>query len=99
MLKNEFNEWLSERLKGRSRVDCISRCRRVEKALNIDLDEEYFKDKGNSLLELLKYSAKNERDGVPVPDGFNFNGKTPVSMRMGEVRQAVKKYYGFLNER
>lgn len=50
------------RIKENSSRDYISRCKRVEKHLEIDLDKEYKKDKGESLLQILLTRNATEKE-------------------------------------
>ena len=48
MRDEEFRIWLQKLPMNKNPMkDCISRCRKVEKALSIDLDKEYEKVTGN----------------------------------------------------
>ncbi len=72
MRKDEFEEWLSTRIKKKPISDCISRCKTVEQALQIDLDEEFSYDKGNRLINKMQYSIADERAKKGSPCGISF---------------------------
>ena len=55
MRKEDFKEWLSTRIKKKPTSDCMSRCKAVETAFQIDLDTEYALDKGKRLLSKMQY--------------------------------------------
>jgi len=52
--------------------DCISRCSTVEKALHVDLHNEYLQDGGDSIIKKLSYSKDDFRNNVPAPAEFSF---------------------------
>ena len=64
MRKEDFKEWLSTRIEKKPISDCMSRCKAVETAFQIDLDTEYAFDKGKcswgkcSILLLTKEQKK-----------------------------------------
>jgi hypothetical protein len=96
MRKEEFIKWLSSEIKAKPASDCASRCRKVENALGIDLDDEYNKDGGRELLNTrLAYSVADERANKPAPPGFNFKEGSSIRFRMTDLRSATKKYFSF----
>ena len=48
MRREDFKEWLSTRIEKKPISDCMSRCKNVEQALQIDLDKEFSYDKGKA---------------------------------------------------
>lgn len=102
MRRDNFCSWLEkygkqgiEPMSKRPINDALSRCGRVEKSLNIDLDEEYVKDNGLSLIGLLEYSSEDEILGRPVPDGIEFEIGANIRNGMASLRSACKKYFEF----
>lgn len=97
MNKEDFRQWLNGQLSHRAIGDCISKCSRIEQALKIDLDLEYQKDTGISLLaNHLQYSIDDERNGIPAPKEFNFKEGSVIRFRMADLRAAANKYFLFL---
>lgn len=90
-----FRNWLQGKISSRPISDCISRCRRIEDCLKFDLDEEYGKDGGNSLITLLQYSADDERLNKAAPKGITFMPGSNIRNGMASLRSAVKKYFEF----
>lgn len=95
MRDDAYRNWLQGKISSRPISDSISRCRRVEESLRIDLDEEYLKDGGRSLIDLLKYSSEHERLNRPAPKGINFSPGSNIKNGMASLRSAVKKYFEF----
>lgn len=98
MRKQEFRAWLLQRIKAKPASDCLSRCSAVEEALGIDLDREFAKDEGKSVVSTISYSKKDADNRLPIPAGFTFKeGSNPVQ-RMTDLRSAVRKYFTFCKE-
>lgn len=96
MRTDEFRIWLQEfPLNPKPLKDCISRCKKVEKALQIDLDKEYKKDRGVSVLSALKYTPEDEKNHREAPECFNFKPDANVRFRFTDLRSATKKYFAF----
>ena len=95
MKKEMYRTWLAEKMKPASISDRLSRCACVEKALGVDLDIEYKKDKGNRILQLLHYSINDMRTGKKLPKGFHFKEGADVNRRMTDLRSAVGRYFDF----
>lgn len=72
MRDEAYRDWLQGKISSRPISDSISRCRRIEEGLKLKLDEEYQKDGGQSLVELLEYSADDERLNRLAPSGIDF---------------------------
>ena len=89
MRKDEFKEWLSTRIKKKPISDCMSRCKTVEQALQIDLDEEFSYDKGNRLINKMQYSIADERAKKEAPAEFHFKENANIRFRMTDLRSAV----------
>lgn len=99
MRENEFRKWMLAlgTMQVRPIADAISRCRRVSKALDIDLDTEYIKDRCASLLQKLEYTAEDARFGMRVDAGFHFSPGANLRTGMASLRAAVNKYIEFCN--
>lgn len=95
MQKDRFREWLEPQRTKRAASDCISRCKKVELALNVDLDEEYKRDKGRYVLLALSYGKKEKDTGVMASDKFHFQEGCNVVQRFTDLRASVKKYFAF----
>lgn len=98
MRKAEFKEWLSVRIKKKPASDCMSRCKAVENAFQIDLDVEYSNDRGNSLLNKMQYSIADERAKKEPPVEFHFKDNANIRYRLTNLRSAVNKYFEFCKE-
>ena len=95
MRKDEFREWMQGRIKERPISDCLSRCGRVEKALNIDLDDEFSKDHCKEVLSRLSYSVADEKANKPALPSFEFKPGVSLRFRFTDLRSAVKRYINF----
>ena len=98
MRKEDFKEWLSTRIKKKPTSDCISRCKAVETALQIDLDTEYALDKGKRVLSKMQYTITDERANKEAPAEFQFKDSANIRYRMANLRSAVNKYFEFCKE-
>lgn len=98
MRKDDFKEWLLSRLNKKPASDCVSRCKTVETALQVDLDEEFSFDKGKSLLSKMQYSVTDERNNKEAPAEFHFKDNANIRYRMTNLRSAVNKYFEFCKE-
>ena len=74
MKYDEFKIWLETRMDARSIASRLSNCRRLE-TFKHDLDQQFAKDKGRSLIELLEYSAEDERSGREAKHCIPIEGK------------------------
>lgn len=99
MKTSEFKEWLLLSLNPKPAKDCISRCRKVEAALSVDLDREYEKDRGRSVISRLMYTLGDERMQIAAPDGFGFKPGANPRLRLTDLRSASKKYFKFCEAR
>lgn len=97
MREEEFRVWMINlgTMGKRPIADAMSRCRRIVSGLGVDLDAEYLKDGGESLIELLEYTAEDERLGQPAPKGINFAKGANIKDGMASLRGAVRKYFEF----
>ena len=78
MRKDDFKEWLLVRVKKKPASDCVSRCKTVETALEIDLDEEFAIDKGKRLMGKMQYSIADERANKDAPAEFHFKDNANI---------------------
>ena len=100
MKADEFKAWLQARtMKPLPVKDCISRCRKVEKALSVDLDEEYEKDCGETVILALTYTVNAERNNKAAPGDFSFKPGANIRYRFTDLRSATKKYFSFCKEK
>lgn len=91
-----FSAWLEALpLQPKPVYDCISRCRRVERSLGIDLDEEYEHDRGKSVLVALTYTIHDERDNKPAPKSFSLTPGANIRYTFSDLRTSVNKYISF----
>lgn len=98
MRRDDFKEWLLARVNKKPASDCVSRCKTVETALEIDLDEEFSIDKGKRLMGKMQYSIADERANKEAPDEFHFKDNANIRYRMTNLRSAVNKYFEFCKE-
>lgn len=95
MRKDDFKEWLSTRIRKKPTSDCMSRCKTVEQALQIDLDEEFSYDRGKRLMSKMQYSIADERARKEAPTEFHFKENANIRFRMTNLRSAVNRYFEF----
>ena len=94
MQRDLYTKWLAQsNLCPRAQADAKSRCIRVERDLQVDLDVEYKKDGGKSLVSLLEYTQDDKRNGRPAPSGLMFNGD--IKAGMASLKSAVNNYFLF----
>jgi hypothetical protein len=92
----DFKEWLQKQHTTKKvQGDLISRIKRLERAFdNIDLDEEYQKDKCCFLLSLFKNkginSEMNKFEMVELPIG---------KYQLSTYKYALKKYISFIESK
>ena len=89
-----FNEWLIQERKMKPRLvsDMLSRAKRVEDAFraidpSFSYENEYSKDKGASLRQLVSRFGKSIDKRVSLPIGSN---------QMNVIADTVKKYIMFM---
>jgi len=90
-----FKSWLENQgtLGKRPIGDCLSRNKRIECDLKINLDFEYERDRGAKLIDLLTYTIEDKNKNVPSPipiDGDLITG-------LASLKAAAKKYFDFCN--
>ena len=95
MDERNYRLWMEKRKDFHTARTYTSRCIRVELEMNIDLDEQYDRDGGDSLMSLLMYSRKEEREGSMPKCGISFNQSSNIYSGMNALRTAVRKYFEF----
>ena len=98
MQKELFRSWLLNRRTVKAASDCISRCKKVENTLGIDLDQEYQRDKGCSVLQSLQYGQREVNKGIPMPEDFGFKQSSNPVQRYTDLRCSVKQYFLFCDQ-
>lgn len=95
MREREYAGWLQSAVTKAVVGNYIKRCRRVEENLQIDLDDEFVKDKGASLLAKLTYTADDQAHHRPLRCGISFHAGADLRAGMGSLKTAVSKYFEF----
>ena len=100
MQREEFKDWLIKN-KGYDTTTTNSRlgnCSTIEQAYG-NLDEHYEKDRLNTVSKLLKYSRKDEIEGVKPKPPLEINGD--IYNGLATLRQALNRYleYKFQHEK
>ena len=97
MKSDQFKAWLieSNRLTSRPIADALSRCKRIEKIPEIDLDAEYARDGGKTLIERLTYTADDARTCKPVPVELGFSATANLRTGMASLKNAAILYFEF----
>lgn len=92
MREKEFRAWLEyvKNLAPRPINDYVSRCKRVMRCLQINLDEEFKKDKGHYLLKLLADS-----DNSILIDRLEFSEDADIPSGLASLKSAVNSYFEF----
>ena len=101
MRKEEFLNWMISKgtMTKRPMGDAVSRCKRVERDLEVDLDMEFITDRGKGIIELLDYSIQDAMERKEMPGKLVFPG-APLNVKnsMASLKGAVKKYMQFCDE-
>lgn len=89
MINNNFRKWLIEKVRysNRSANDAASRCRRVEKLLNVELNVVVRTEKG---FEMMRERLRKGKNSYFKP-GIN------IGKAIDTLIRAVKLYHQFLN--
>lgn len=105
MRKEEFRKWLENGCGNRKKSlstpvisDALSRCLRIEKARNVNLDQEYLRDGGKSILDILKYSAEDARTHKLPPEGFEFSSNASIKAGLASLKNAATRYFEFCED-
>lgn len=97
MREEAFKIWMKNlgTMGARPIGDAVSRCHRIENGLRLNLDEEYRKDSGRSVVSLLEYTAEDARCNKPAPSGLGFAPGANLKNGMASLKAAAKKYFEF----
>lgn len=98
MRDKEYSKWLQQYVTNAVNVNYITRCQRVEENLRIDLDDEFNKDNGTSLLEKLTYTTDDELHNHPLRCNICFNAGSNLHKGMASLKTAVNKYFEFCKD-
>lgn len=100
MRYNDFKHWLetSTNLQQRPIADALSRVKRIEQSLRLNLDLEYIKDGGKYVLSILDYSAADVMIGKKPPIGLEFKSGANIRNGMASLKAAAKQYFNFCSE-
>ena len=98
MDERNFRLWMEKSKTYHTARTYSARCIRVENELNIDLDEQYDLDMGSELMQKLKYSRKESREGKTPKCGITFDVDVDVYAGMHSLRASVKKYFEYLQQ-
>lgn len=93
--ESALRAWLTGKIEKRPIGDCISRCKRIENGLRINLDDEWKKDNGASVVDLLTYSRDDQNRGAPPPHGIIFQRGADIYNGMASLRSAAVRYFDF----
>lgn len=92
-----FRLWMEKNKNYHTARTYTSRCIRVENEMGINLDEQFKKDQGVGLMQRLKYSRKESREGIQPQCGITFDLNVDAYAGMHSLRASVKKYFEYLN--
>ena len=95
MRLSAFKSWLSERYSANSVNVSSSSAKRVEDAYG-DLDIHYSNGTLDELIEQLRYTKQDEREGKPNPTKLNIGGN-PYNV-LNNFRSALKYYQAFMDD-
>lgn len=87
----QFQLWLQGKLTAKAISDCLSRCKRVEERLGLDLDIEFAKNKGHDLLSILNGNSDK------IIELLSFSPTANIKEGMNSLKSATKKYFLFLS--
>lgn len=99
MRDKEYSKYLQFYVTNAVIGNYIKRCQRVENNLHIDLDDEFNKDNGKSLLTKLTYTTDDQAHNRPLKCNIYFNDGSDLRAGMGSLKTAVSKYFEFCQER
>ena len=95
MRYNQSKYWLenSTDLQPRPMADALSRVKRIEHGLCLDL--KYIKDGGSYVLNKMEYSATDESNSKQPPIGLTFKPGANIRNGMASLKAAAKQYFNF----
>lgn len=91
-MNEEFKNWLEIQGYHTTVVDILANCKRVNNTYN--LDKEYSKDHGKSLLELFSYSAEDKRNNNPLKHSV-YIGNGDNKYITDQLKSSIRKYMEF----
>ena len=105
MREDDFREWLGKNyvtktgkpLQKRPIGDAVSRCKRVEKHEDDDLDQLFKRDNMQDLLDRLTYTRDDQK--ANNPSRHNIKIKGDIYSGTSSLRSAVNKYKSFCERR
>ena len=97
MREDEFRKWMEAQgaMQKRPIGDAVSRCRRIEAELQVNLAREFEEDGGRTLLDTLTYTREDEAQGRPAPGGLRIASGANIYNAVSSVRSAARKYFEF----
>ena len=98
MHEQAYKSWLQGKLSSRPIADSVSRCRRIEENLKLDLDNEYKRDGGQGLIELLEYTTDDKNHNRPPQCNIYFAPGADLKSGLSSLKNAAKKYFDFCRE-
>lgn len=99
MDERNFRIWLEKQKNYHTARTYTARCMRIEAEMEVDLDKEYTQDGGRGLLNKLKYSREEQRQGKQPDCGLHFRESVDIYTGMNSLRASLKKYFEFKNEK
>lgn len=95
MRYDEYREWLGNFITCDAQNNYVKRCQRVENSLEIDLDDEFNKDMGLSILQKLTYTTSNQYNNEPLKCDIQFRYGSDLRNGMASLKTAVSRYFEF----
>lgn len=95
MRDKEYSKWLQSYITKPAIENYIKRCQRVEDNLNINLDDEFKKDNGVSLLAKLTYTTDDQLHNQPLKCDIYFCAGSDLHKGMGSLKTDISKYFEF----
>lgn len=97
MREDTFRQWLRREGYAAKVVSSrLSNCRRVARAEQVDLDQEFEKDQLSNLISHLTYTADDAARGKDNPTNIEINGS--LVKGLGSCKRAIKLYGRFCME-
>lgn len=98
MDERNFRLWMQKNKNYHTARTYTARCIRVENEMQIDLNKEYEIDQGEDLMQRLKYTRKEAREGILPKCGISFEVDVDVYTGMHSLRASVKKYFEYMQQ-
>lgn len=94
MQTEAFKDWLRKNKKKENYISSrLSNCRRVARAYQVDLDQEFDKNQLDNLISILNYTKRDEAAAKPNSTKIEINGS--LFKGLGTCRRALKLYKRF----